>query len=71
MRVEIPNQIMVTIGGLISRGVKAVEVTDAGKLIFTRTDGGTTDLGSVQGPPGPTAEPGPARPHALPTLQSE
>ena len=34
MRVEIPNQITVTIGGLISRGVKAVEVTDAGKLIF-------------------------------------
>ena len=39
MRVEIPNQITVTIGGLISRGVKAVEVTDAGKLIFTLTDG--------------------------------
>lgn len=52
MRVEIPNQITVTIGGLISRGVKAVEVTDAGKLIFTLTDGSTIDLGSVHGPAG-------------------
>ena len=50
MRVEIPNQITVTIGGLISRGVKAVEVTDAGKLIFTLTDGSVIDLGSVIGP---------------------
>ena len=49
MRVEIPNQITVTIGGLISRGVKAVEVTDAGKLIFTLTDGSVIDLGSVMG----------------------
>ena len=44
MRVEIPNQITVTIGGLISRGVKAVEVTDAGKLIFTLTDGSNLKL---------------------------
>lgn len=62
MRVEIPNQIMVTIGGLISRGVKAVEVTDAGKLIFTLTDGSTIDLGSVMGPQGPKGETGPAGP---------
>ena len=58
MRVEIPNQITVTIGGLISRGVKAVEVTDAGKLIFTLTDGSTIDLGSVMGPQGPKGETG-------------
>ena len=58
MRVEIPNQITVTIGGLISRGVKAVEVTDAGKLIFTLTDGSVIDLGSVMGPQGPKGEPG-------------
>ena len=45
MRVEIPNQITVTIGGLISRGVKAVEVTDAGRLVFTLTDGSVIDLG--------------------------
>lgn len=62
MRVEIPNQITVTIGGLISRGVKAVEVTDAGKLIFTLTDGSTIDLGSVMGPQGPKGETGPAGP---------
>lgn len=62
MRVEIPNQITVTIGGLISRGVKAVEVTDAGKLIFTLTDGSTIDLGSVIGPQGPKGETGPAGP---------
>ena len=62
MRVEIPNQITVTIGGLISRGVKAVEVTDEGKLIFTLTDGSTVDLGSVIGPQGPKGETGPAGP---------
>lgn len=58
MRVEIPNQITVTVGGLISRGVKAVEVTDAGKLVFTLTDGSTVDLGSVMGPQGPKGETG-------------
>lgn len=62
MRVEIPNQITVTIGGLISRGVKAVEVTDEGKLIFTLTDGSTVDLGSVIGPQGPKGETRPAGP---------
>ena len=62
MRVEIPNQITVTIGGLISRGVKAVEVTDAGKLVFTLTDGSMIDLGSVIGPQGPKGETGPAGP---------
>ena len=58
MKVEIPNQITVTVGGLISRGVKAVEVTDAGKLVFTLTDGSTIDLGSVMGPQGPKGETG-------------
>ena len=62
MRVEIPNQISVKIGGIISRGVKAVEVTDEGKLIFTLTDGSTADLGSVIGPAGPKGETGPAGP---------
>lgn len=52
MRVEIPNTITVTIGGLISRGVKAVEVTDGGRLVFTLTDGSTVDVGSVVGPQG-------------------
>ena len=52
MRVEIPNAITVTIGGLISRGVKAVEVTDGGRLVFTLTDGSTVDVGSVVGPQG-------------------
>jgi hypothetical protein len=62
MKIEIPNQITVTIGGLISRGVKAVEVTDAGKLVFTLTDGSMIDLGSVIGPQGPKGETGPAGP---------
>lgn len=62
MRVEIPNQITVTIGGLISRGVKAVEVTDAGRLVFTLTDGSVIDLGSVIGPQGPKGETGPEGP---------
>lgn len=58
MRVEIPNQITVTIGGLISRGVKAAEVTDEGKLVFTLTDGSTIDLGSVVGPEGKKGDTG-------------
>lgn len=58
MKVEIPNQITVTIGGLISRGIKAAEVTDEGKLIFTLTDGSELDLGSVIGPQGPKGETG-------------
>lgn len=62
MKVEIPNQITVSIGGMISRGVKAVEVTDEGKLIFTLTDGSTVDLGSVIGPQGPKGETGPQGP---------
>lgn len=62
MRVEIPNQISVKIGGIISRGVKAVEVTDEGKLIFTLTDGSTVDLGSVIGPAGPKGDTGPEGP---------
>ena len=52
MRVEIPNTVTATIGGLISRGVKAVEVTDGGRLVFTLTDGSTVDVGSVVGPQG-------------------
>ena len=71
MRVEIPNQITVTIGGLISRGVKAVEVTDAGKLIFTLTDGSVIDLGSVMGPKGPKGETGPAGPQGQTGPQGE
>ena len=62
MRVEIPNQITVTIGGLISRGVKTAEVTDAGKLVFTLTDGSTIDLGSVVGPKGEKGDTGAAGP---------
>ena len=58
MRVEIPNTITATIGGLISRGVKAVEVTDGGRLVFTLTDGSTVDVGSVVGPQGEKGDTG-------------
>ena len=58
MRVEIPNTVTVTIGGLISRGVKAAEVTDSGRLVFTLTDGSVMDLGAVMGPQGPKGETG-------------
>ena len=58
MRVEIPNAITVTIGGLISRGVRAVAVTEGGRLVFTLKDGSTVDLGSVVGPQGPRGETG-------------
>lgn len=71
MRVEIPNQITVTIGGLISRGVKAAEVTDAGKLIFTLTDGSVIDLGSVMGPQGPKGETGATGPKGQTGPQGE
>lgn len=58
MRVEIPNTVTVTIGGLISRGVKAAEVTETGRLVFTLTDGSVMDLGAVVGPQGPKGETG-------------
>lgn len=58
MKAEIPNQVTVTVGGLISRGVKAVEITEEGKLEFTLTDGSTINLGSVMGPQGPQGETG-------------
>lgn len=54
---------MVTIHGLISRGIKAVEVSESGHLIFTLTDGSTVDLGDIRGPAGPQGiqgVPGPA-----------
>lgn len=58
MRVEIPNTIAVTLHGLVSRGVKAAEVTDEGHLVLTLTDGSREDLGSVLGPQGARGEQG-------------
>ena len=58
MRVEIPNTIAVTLHGLVSRGVKAAEVTDEGQLVLTLTDGSRADLGSVLGPQGARGEQG-------------
>lgn len=58
MRVEIPNTIAVTLHGLVSRGVKAAEVTDEGHLVLTLTDGSRADLGSVLGPQGARGEQG-------------
>lgn len=62
MKIEIPESVMVTIHGLISRGIQAVEVSDAGHLIFTLTDGAKIDLGDIRGPAGPEGKPGPAGP---------
>ena len=59
MKIEIPESVMVTIHGLISRGIQAVEVSDAGHLIFTLTDGEKIDLGDIRGPEGPRGEAGP------------
>ena len=53
MKIEIPESVMVTIHGLISRGIKAVEVSQSGRLIFTLTDGSEIDLGDIRGPAGP------------------
>lgn len=62
MKIEIPESVMVTIHGLISRGIQAVEVSDAGHLIFTLTDGEKIDLGDIRGPAGPRGEAGPQGP---------
>jgi hypothetical protein len=62
MKIEIPESVMVTIHGLISRGVQAVEVSEAGHLIFTLTDGAKIDLGDIRGPAGPEGKQGPAGP---------
>lgn len=62
MKIEIPESVMVTINGLISRGIKAVAVSDEGHLIFTLTDGSTVDLGDIRGPAGPTGKQGPPGP---------
>ena len=62
MKIEIPESVMVTIHGLISRGIQAVEVSDAGHLIFTLTDGEKVDLGDIRGPAGPRGEAGPQGP---------
>jgi hypothetical protein len=62
MKIEIPESVMVTIHGLISRGIQAVEVSDEGHLIFTLTDGSTVDLGDIRGPAGPTGKQGPPGP---------
>ena len=59
MKIEIPESVMVTIHGLISRGIQAVEVSEAGHLIFTLTDGAKIDLGDIRGPAGPRGEAGP------------
>lgn len=59
MKIEIPESVMVTIHGLISRGIQAVEVSEAGHLIFTLTDGEKIDLGDIRGPAGPRGEAGP------------
>lgn len=62
MKIEIPESVMVTIHGLISRGIRAVSISDTGHLIFTLTDGSEIDLGSVIGPAGPEGKQGPAGP---------
>ena len=36
----------------VSPTVKSIALSSAGGLTYTRTDGNTTDLGSVKGPPG-------------------
>ena len=70
MRVEIPNTIAVTLHGLVSRGVKAAEVTDEGHLVLTLTDGSKADLGSVRGEQGEPGQPGPAGPQGQAHLRA-
>ena len=58
MKVEIPNQLLVKVSGMISRGIKEAEINEEGILIFTLTDGTKIELGSVKGDQGPRGESG-------------
>ena len=62
MQVIIPNELTAAISGVISRGIRAAEVTQDGHLVLTLTDGSTADLGSVRGEQGEPGQPGPAGP---------
>ena len=53
MKVEIPNQLLVKVSGMISRGIKEAEINEDGILVFTLTDGTKIELGSVKGDQGP------------------
>lgn len=48
--------------GHIGRGVASAEITTAGRLVLTMTDGQTVDLGNVVGPAGQTGPQGPQGP---------
>ena len=58
MKVEIPNQLLVKVSGMISRGIKEAEINEEGILVFTLTDGTKIELGSVKGDQGPRGESG-------------
>lgn len=62
MQVIIPNELTAAISGVISRGIRAAEVTQDGHLVLTLTDGSKADLGSVRGEQGEPGQPGPAGP---------
>ena len=62
MQVIIPNELTAVISGVISRGIRAAEVTQDGHLVLTLTDGSRADLGSVRGTQGEQGQPGPAGP---------
>ena len=47
VKVNIQDALKAKVGGLVSRGIKFVEVTADGHLIFTLTDGQVIDLGIV------------------------
>ena len=52
------NQLLLGVGGILSRGVRAARVTPEGRLIFTMTDGNELDLGTVRGDKGDPGDPG-------------
>lgn len=58
MKVEIPNQLLVKVSGMVSRGIKEAEINEDGILVFTLTDGTKIELGSVKGDQGPRGESG-------------
>lgn len=58
MRAEVERQVTAAIHGLVSRGIRAAEVTQDGHLVLTLTDGSLADLGCVIGPQGEDGEKG-------------
>ena len=52
LKFTIPNSVSAKLKGVVSRGIKAMEVDERGHLLVTLTDNTVVDLGKVKGDPG-------------------